>query len=82
MLMSRATDELVMPEARLDDLDLDDPTDEAIWEARLAVLAARRIGFARARLERMGIVDREGKLVSRELPLDMLPDSESSVNTG
>ncbi len=66
----------------MDDLDLDIAADQAIWERRLAALAEVRIAAARARLERMGIIDRDGKLLSHELPADMRPDSESSVDTG
>jgi hypothetical protein len=45
-------------------------------------LAAARIAAERARLERLGIVDANGDLVSRELPPDMLPESEATVETG
>jgi hypothetical protein len=37
---------------------------------------------ARARFERLGIVDVDGKLVSQELPPDMLPDSDTTLGTG
>ena len=32
--------------------------------------------------ERLGIVDAEGKLVTNELPPDMLPDSDTTLETG
>ena len=76
-----ATDEEI-PQARLDDLDLDKEADAAEWKKRLATLAERRILQARARLQQMGIIDGEGNLVSEDLPPDMRPDSESSVDTG
>ena len=43
---------------------------------------ARERASARARFERLGIVDAEGKLVSNELPPDMLPDSDTTLETG
>lgn len=70
-----------IPEARFDDLDLDDPAGWAVWEQRLAAMAARRILQARARLEKMGIIDRDGNGVSAEVPADMRPGSESGVDT-
>ena len=45
-------------------------------------LAAKRIAVARARLERLKIIDAEGNLVSNELPPDMLPDSDTTLETG
>ncbi len=55
-----------IPEARFDDLDREG--DGVEWHRRLAELAAARLASARARFERLGIVDADGKLVSRELP--------------
>jgi hypothetical protein len=60
-------DESLIPEARVDDLDLDDDTDAATWDARMDALAERRIRQARERLEQMGVIDPDGRLVSREL---------------
>jgi hypothetical protein len=48
------SDEPLIPEARVDDLDLDDDTDAATWDARMDALAERRIRQARERLEQMG----------------------------
>jgi hypothetical protein len=45
-------------------------------------MAERRIQQARSRLEQMGVIDRDGHLVSRELPPDMRPTSLTSVETG
>jgi hypothetical protein len=45
-------------------------------------MADRRIRQARARLEQMGIIDRDGRLVSREAPPDMRPTSVTSAETG
>jgi len=72
----------VIPSAPFDDLDLDRPEDEEEWERRVMALAAERIAAERVRLERMGIIDANGELVSRELPADMLPESETTVETG
>jgi len=71
-----------IPEARFDDLDLDREEDRVEWRRRLAELSRARLASARARFERLGIVDAEGKLVSTELPPDMLPDSDTTLETG
>ena len=80
--MGSTADESLIPEARVDDLDLDDDTDAATWDARMDALAERRIRQARERLEQMGVIDPDGRLVSRELPPDMRPTSLTSVETG
>jgi predicted ABC-type ATPase len=77
-----ATEPSTTPTARFDDLDLDRDEDRAEWQRRLSELATVRLGTARERLERLGIIDTEGNLVSRELPPDMLPDSEATLETG
>jgi hypothetical protein len=71
-----------IPSAPLDDLDLDVPEDEEEWERRVMALAAVRIAAERVRLERLGVVDANGNLVSQELPLDMLPESDTTLETG
>ncbi len=71
-----------IPEARLDDLDLDNEGDATIWRSRLAAMAESRLRQARVRLQEMGIIDVQGQIVSRELPPDMLPTSQTSVSTG
>lgn len=71
-----------IPSAPFDDLNLDRPEDEEEWERRVLALAAARISAERERLERLGIIDSNGNLVSRELPPDMLPGSETTVETG
>jgi hypothetical protein len=71
-----------IPSARFDDLDLDRPEDENEWDRRLMALAAARIAAERVRLERLGIIDANGDLISHELPPDMLPDSDATVETG
>ena len=63
------------------DLDLDREEDRVEWRRRLAELATARLSSARARFERLGIVDAEGKLVSTELPPDMLPESDTTLET-
>ena len=72
----------VIPSAPFNDLDLDLAADEAEWERRVMALAGERLASERTRLERLGIIDANGDLVSRELPPDMLSDSETSVETG
>ena len=71
-----------IPEARLDDLDLDREEDRVEWRRRLAELAAVRLSSARARFEGLGIVEADGKLVSSDVPPDMLPDSDTTLGTG
>jgi hypothetical protein len=71
-----------IPSAPFDDLDLDRAEDEEEWERRVMALAAARIVAERARLERLGVIDADGNLVSRELPADMLPESDATVETG
>ena len=67
--------------AGFEDLDLDRADDEAEWDRRLMTLAAARIAAERARLEQLGIIDANGDLVSRELPPDMLPESDTTLET-
>ena len=80
--MPAMIDESLIPEARVDDLDLEKEADAATWDARMDAMAERRIRQARARLEQMGVIDCDGQLVSRELPPDMSPTSLTSVETG
>lgn len=75
-------DESPIPEARVDDLNLDDEADATTWDARMDAMAEQRIQQARSRLEQMGVIDRDGRLVSRELPPDMRPTSMTSLETG
>ncbi len=72
----------LIPEARVDDLNLRDRMDRQVWEERLAALGSTRIVQARERLMRMGVIDAEGRLLMRDLPPDMAPLSDSSVDTG
>ena len=75
-------DTSVIPSARVDNLDLDREVDEIEWERRVMHLSAERIRSARERLERLGIIDADGNLVSKDLPPDMDPASETTVETG
>lgn len=79
---SRTNEGSTIPSAPFDDLDLDRPEDEEEWESRVLALAAARITAERERLQQLGIIDAAGNLVSRELPVDMLPGSETTVETG
>jgi hypothetical protein len=81
-MVARASDTPPIPTATFDDLDLDRDGDRNEWERRLMDLAAQRIAAARLRLERLGIVDANGKLCSSDLPPDMLPDSDTTLETG
>ena len=71
-----------IPSAPFDDLDLDRPEHEEEWERRVMVLAAARIAAERIRLQHLGIIDAKGELMSRELPPDMVPESDATVETG
>jgi hypothetical protein len=71
-----------IPSAPVSDLDIDRDGDEEEWERRVMQLAAVRIQAARARLERLGIIDADAKLVSSELPPDMTPESDTTLETG
>jgi hypothetical protein len=71
-----------IPSAPFDDLDLDRPEDEEEWERRVMALAAERIAAERARLEGLGIIDSNGNLVSTAMPPDMLPESDTTLETG
>jgi hypothetical protein len=71
-----------IPSAPFDDLDLDRAEDEEEWERRVMALAAVRIAAERVRLERLGILDANGELVSRVLPSDMLDGSDTTLETG
>lgn len=82
MAAAPAHDPSPIPSAPFDDLDLDRDDGEEEWERRVMALAAARVAAARSRLERLGIIDAEGSLVSRELPADMLPDSDTTLETG
>jgi hypothetical protein len=71
-----------IPSAPFDDLDLDRSEDEEEWERRVMALAAARIAAERARLERLGVINANGDLVSRELPIDMRAESDTTLETG
>jgi hypothetical protein len=45
-------------------------------------LASARVEAARARVERLGIVDASGNLVSHDLPPDLTPESDTTLETG
>ena len=71
-----------IPSAPFDDLDLEKPEDEAEWDRRVMALAAARIAAERVHLERLGIIGEDGELISRALPPDMLPESDTTLETG
>ena len=72
----------VTASAPFDDLDLDSVDGAAEWERRVMEMANARIQAARGRLERLGIIDVDGQLVSTEPTVDMLPDSDATLETG
>jgi hypothetical protein len=82
IMHARASDASPIPSAPFDDLDLDRHEDEEEWDRRVMALAAARIAAERIRLQQLGIVDANGDLVSRELPPDMLPESDMTLETG
>lgn len=45
-------------------------------------LATARIAAERKRLERLGVIDAASNLLSTDLPPDMLPESETTLETG
>ena len=71
-----------IPCAPFDGLDLEKPEDESEWDRRVMALAAARIATERVRLERLGIIGADGELISRALPPDMLPESDTTLETG
>jgi hypothetical protein len=71
-----------IPCAPFDDLDLEKTEDESEWDGRVMALAAARIVAERIRLERLGIIGEDGELISRDLPSDMLPESDTTLETG
>lgn len=75
-------DTWAIPNARVDDLDIEQDQGELEWERRVMLLSSERIGSARARLEQLGIIDAAGNLVSRTLPPDMDPASDTTLETG
>jgi hypothetical protein len=79
---ARANAPSPIPSAQFGDLDLDRPEDEEEWERRVMALAAARIVAERERLEQLGIIDASGNLVSTELPPDMRPESDTTLETG
>jgi hypothetical protein len=81
-MQARANDPSLIPSAPFDDLDLDRSEDEAEWERRVMALAASRIGAERERLALLGIIDASGNLVSTELPPEMRPESDTTLETG
>ncbi len=81
-MVAHANEPAPIPSARFDDLDLDRDEDRAEWHRRLSELATARLAAARTRLERLGIIDSDGNLLSTELPPDMLPDSDTTLETG
>jgi hypothetical protein len=82
MAAAPAHDLSLIPNAPFDDLDLEREDDAEEWERRVMALASTRVAAARSRLERLGIIDANGDLVSKELPPDMLPDSDATLETG
>lgn len=57
MAVAPVHDLSVIPSAPFDDLDLDREGDEQEWERRAMALAATRIDAARARLQRLGVIN-------------------------
>ena len=81
-MVANANDPHPLPSARLDDLDLDREEERTECRRRLKELADARLATARKRLQHLGIVDDDGNLVSRDMPPDMLPASDTTLETG
>jgi len=70
-----------IPCAPFDGLDLEKLEVESEWDRRVMALAAARIATERIRLERLGIIGADGELISRVVPPDMLPESDTTLET-
>jgi hypothetical protein len=81
-MVAKPDEASLIPSAPFDDLDLDREEDAEEWERRVMALGAARLAAARARLERMGILDANGNLVSSEVPPDMQLESDTTLETG
>ncbi len=69
----------------LDGFAMPDPRDAAPWKVYLSRLQAQtreRVGLETSRIEKAGIIDAHGAVVSGSLPSDMAEGSRSSVTTG
>jgi hypothetical protein len=82
VMYTRPSAQSPIPSAPFDDLDLDRPEDEEEWEGRVMALAFARIIAERARLECLGIIDKNGETVSTAWPADTLPESDTTLETG
>lgn len=82
MSAAHINDPALIPSAPVDDLDLQRDDDEEEWERRVMALAASRIQTARFRLEALGVIDTNGDVVSKALPLDMASESDTTLETG
>jgi hypothetical protein len=80
--MRSANNASPIPSVPFGDLDLDRPECEEEWDRRVMALASARIVAERTRLERLGIINANGELVSHELPPDMLAESDTTLETG
>lgn len=80
--MSGADEASAVPSVRFDDIDIDRDDEQAELERRLMALATARIAAARARLTDLGIIGADGRPLSAELPADMQPDSDTTLETG
>ena len=69
------------PDASLADLDLEDEDAMDAWDGRVKALARARLGDALAELRTLGLIDERGRVVPREQPADMRPESKTSVTT-
>ncbi len=69
------------PDIRLDDVDFAEPSSVDAWRDRMRTRAQWAVSEAMQRFRALGLVDADGRLVERELPADMQPDSKTSVAT-
>ena len=64
-----------LPQAHFDDLDLSNPADFEVWQARMEQVARVRLELHRAQLISAQIINAQGEACSDVLPPDMRADS-------
>lgn len=69
------------PDVSLAEVDFDDEPSADAWRARMQARAGLHVAEAMAQFRTLGLVDREGRVVERELPPDMQAGSKTSVAT-
>jgi hypothetical protein len=70
-----------VPDVSLATVDLEDDAAVDAWSERMARRASTHVAEAMAELRALGLIDEQGRIVPRELPTDMQPESKTSVTT-